>query len=349
MEETQPTAVIALTGIRVLPGTGMVQVALDDGQIDEDDNLLYPKFYVSPNLGDELIDRIENYAPSARQLDCSGQGHQNECGSAAQASREEDQRPALAPVAMRVDLSGRTALVTGASRGIGRATAIELASSGAVVIVNYARSQGEAEVVVEEIRKAGGDAHLRQCDVSQEVQVDTMFRELRERFGGVDILVNNAAITADGFLMMLPIDKWDQVIATNLRGGFVCTRAALRRMVAKKWGRVINVLSPAGFLGKAGAANYAAAKGGLLAMAKSLALEVARYGITVNSVCPGLIDTKMLATMPEREREELSSRVPLGRLGQAEDVAHSITFLASDAASYITGATITVDGGLTML
>ena len=249
---------------------------------------------------------------------------------------------------MRIDLSGRSALVTGASRGIGRATALALAAAGAEVNVNYARSREEAERVVDNIRSDGGSARLLQGDVSAEQDVEAMFQQIRRESGGIDILVNNAAVTADGFLMMLPVSKWDQVVATNLRGAFVCTRSALRRMISKKWGRVINILSPAGLLGKAGSANYAAAKGGLHSMAKSLALEVGRHGVTVNCVCPGLIDTQMLATMPDAEREELASRIPLGHIGSPEDVAAAITFLASDAASYITGTTLGVDGGLTM-
>jgi len=246
-------------------------------------------------------------------------------------------------------LSGRRALVTGAGRGIGRATAQALAAAGCRVGINYARSTPEAEDTAESIRQAGGEALVLQADVGDASAVGGMFAQLKERWGGVDILVNNAAITRDGFLMLLSENAWDDVLDTNLRGAFLCARQAVRAMISGRWGRIINVVSPAGVLGKDGAANYAAAKGGLLAMGKSLAREVGRYGITVNAVCPGFVDTAMIAAMPAAERERVASQIALDRFGVPDEVADAIVFLASDWARYVTGSTLTVDGGLTMI
>jgi 3-oxoacyl-[acyl-carrier protein] reductase len=246
-------------------------------------------------------------------------------------------------------LHGRRALVTGASRGIGRATALALAAAGARVAVNYARSEAEAAATVETITVNGGEALLVQADVAESPAIAIMFEQLKRQWGGIDILVNNAAVTHDGYLMMLSEAAWDTVVATNLRGAFLCARHALRTMIGGRWGRVVNVISPAGLLGKDGAANYAASKGGLLSMGKSLAREVARYNITVNAVCPGLIETQLIATMPAPERARFVEQIPLHRFGTPEEVADAILFLASERARYITGATLTVDGGLTMI
>jgi len=246
-------------------------------------------------------------------------------------------------------LQGRRALVTGASRGIGAATALALAAAGARVAVNYRRSAAAAEAIAAQIRSSGGDAQAVQADVGDAQAVASMFAGLKQTWGGVDILVNNAAATRDGFLMMLSEDAWDEVLNTNLRGAFLCARQAVRSMIGGHWGRIINVVSPAAALGKDGAANYAASKGGLLSMGKSLAREVGRYGITVNAVCPGFIDTDMIAGMPAPAREQYTAQIPLGRFGAPDDVADTIVFLASEWGRYVSGATLTVDGGLTMI
>jgi len=245
-------------------------------------------------------------------------------------------------------LDGKRALVTGAGRGIGRAAAEALAAAGAAVAVNYARSADEAAAVGDALRAVGAEVEVLQADVADAAQVEAMFDRLRARWDGVDIVVNNAAVTHDGFVMLMTPEAWDAVIAVNLRGAFLCARQALRPMIKRKWGRILNVISPAALLGKDGAANYAAAKGGLLSFTKSLAREVGRFGITVNAVCPGLVDTRLIAGLPVAERERHQRAIALGRFGEPAEVAQAIRFLASPAASYVSGATLVVDGGLTM-
>ncbi len=245
-------------------------------------------------------------------------------------------------------LDGKRALITGASRGIGRAAAAALARAGARVAITYARSAAEAEEAAESLRAPGSDVVAVQADVADPDAITSLFQGLQERWGGVDIVVNNAAITRDGYVMLMSVDAWDEVMAADLRGAFLCARQALRPMIRQKWGRIINVISPAAIVGKDGAANYAAAKGGLLAFTKSLAREVGRYHITVNAVCPGLIETRMIAGLPAEQRELYLHQIALGRFGQPAEVGHAIRFLASPAADYVTGATLTVDGGLTM-
>jgi len=216
------------------------------------------------------------------------------------------------------------------------------------VAINYARSEAEAAAVGDALRAQGVDVDVVQADVADAAQVERMFERLRARWDGVDIVVNNAAVTHDGFVMLMTPAAWDEVIAVSLRGAFLCARQALRPMIKRRWGRIINVISPAALLGKDGAANYAAAKGGLLSFTKSLAREVGRYGITVNALCPGLIDTQLIAHMPAAERERLGREIALGRFGEPAEVAQAVRFLASPAASYVSGATLVVDGGLTM-
>ena len=243
-------------------------------------------------------------------------------------------------------IDGKRALVTGASRGIGRAAAECLAAAGARVALNCARSVEEAEEAAAQIRAAGGVAEVVPGDVADAAAVQGIFTRLNELWGGVDILVNNAAITRDGFVMMMPEQAWDEVMGVNLRAAFLTSRQALRPMIRGRWGRIVNVISPAALLGKDGAANYAAAKGGLLALSKSLAREVGRYGITVNCVCPGFIDTRMIAGMPAEQRERFTGQIALGRFGTAQEVAQAIRFLTSPASDYVTASVLTIDGGL---
>ena len=256
----------------------------------------------------------------------------------------------MAPAALSdpLRLDGRRALVTGASRGIGRATAEALAAAGAAVAINYARSSDEAESTAAALRAGGAEVEVVQADVADAAQVEAMFAHLRDRWDGVDIVVNNAAITRDGYVMLMSPERWDEVLAVNLRGAFLCARQALRPMIKKRWGRIVNVVSPAALLGQDGAANYAAAKGGLLSFTKSLAREVGRYDITVNAVCPGLVDTRLIAEMPLAIRTRHEGSIPLGRFGTPEEIAQAVRFLVSPAAAYVTGATLAVDGGLTM-
>ncbi|MBP3231202.1 3-oxoacyl-[acyl-carrier-protein] reductase [Anaerovibrio sp.] len=245
-------------------------------------------------------------------------------------------------------LDGKTALVTGASRGIGRAIAIKLASEGASVAINYAGNAKAAEEVKSIIEAAGGKAMLVQADVSSAESVEAMIKEVVEAFGGIDILVNNAGITRDGLLMRMKEEDWDAVINTNLKGVFYCTKAVSKLMMKKRAGRIVNMASVVGLTGNAGQANYAAAKAGVIGFSKTMAKELASRGITVNMVAPGYIDTDMTAVLSESVRETMVSGIPLGRAGTPEDVANAVLFLVSDDASYITGQVINVDGGMVM-
>ena len=245
-------------------------------------------------------------------------------------------------------LDGKVALVTGASRGIGRAIAIRLASEGAKVAINYAGNTAKAEEVKAEIEKNGGEAILVQADISSTEAVDAMVEKVVEAFGQIDILVNNAGITRDGLLMRMKEEDFDAVINTNLKGVFYCTKAVSKLMMKKRSGRIINMASVVGLMGNAGQANYAAAKAGVIGFSKSVAKELAARGINVNVVAPGFIATDMTAAMTDKAKEATLAGIPLKRMGQPEDVANAVLFLASDYASYITGQIVNVDGGMVM-
>jgi 3-oxoacyl-[acyl-carrier protein] reductase len=242
----------------------------------------------------------------------------------------------------------KTALVTGASRGIGRAAALELAKAGAKVAVNFAGNRAAAEEVVSLIEAAGGQAMLVQADVGNAADVEAMVKAVVERFGKIDILVNNAGITRDNLIMRMKEEDWDAVIHTNLKGIFNCTKAVSKLMMKQRYGRIINMASVVGVMGNAGQANYAAAKAGVIGFTKSMAKELASRNITVNAVAPGYISTDMTANLPEQARLDLQSQIPLQRLGTPEDVATAVLFLVSPGADYITGQTLHVDGGMVM-
>ena len=245
-------------------------------------------------------------------------------------------------------LDGKVALVTGASRGIGRAIALKLAAEGAKVAINYAGNTAKAEEVKAEIEKNGGEAILVQADVADAAAVEAMVNATVEAFGQIDILVNNAGITRDGLLMRMKDEDFDAVINTNLKGVFYCTKLVSKLMMKKRSGRIINMASVVGLMGNAGQTNYAAAKAGVIGFSKSAAKELAARGITVNMVAPGFIDTDMTAAMTDKAREMTLTGIPLNRMGTPEDVANAVAFLVSDNASYITGQVINVDGGMVM-
>lgn len=249
---------------------------------------------------------------------------------------------------MLLDLSGRVAIVTGGSRGIGRATAERLAASRATVVVNYRGNAAAAEATVAAITAAGGKALAVQGDVSQPADVEQLVKTTLEQFGRIDILVNNAGITRDNLLLRMKESDFDEVIATNLRGVFLCTRAVLRPMTKQRFGRIINITSVIGLIGNAGQANYAAAKAGIIGFTKSTAREMASRGITVNAIAPGFIETEMTDALNEETRKAILATIPLGRFGQPAEVAGLICFLASDAGAYISGQTLTIDGGMVM-
>ena len=245
-------------------------------------------------------------------------------------------------------LDGKIALVTGGSRGIGRAVAIELAKEGAAVAINYAGNKAAAEEVQSIITQMGGKAMIIQADVSDEKSAMQMVEEVIAQLGGIDILVNNAGITRDGLFIRMKEEDWNAVINTNLTGIFNCTKVAAKYMMKKRSGRIINMSSVYGIMGNAGQTNYAAAKAGVIGFTKSLAREMASRGITVNAVAPGFIATDMTAAMPEKAQEHVLTSIPLGKMGKPEDIANAVLFLASDKASYITGQVIHVDGGMVM-
>jgi len=247
-----------------------------------------------------------------------------------------------------LDLTGKTAIVTGASKGIGQATAIALARAGAAVVVNYNRSEAAAEEVRKIIGGFGGTALIIKADVADYSQCEVLMQSTLSHFGKIDVLVNNAGVTRDTLLARMKPEDWQDVINTNLTGVYNCCRAALRPLLKQKsGGRIINIASVAGIHGNSGQANYAASKGGVIAFTLSMAKELGSRNITVNAVAPGFIETEMTAALGEKMKAEVLPRIALGRLGQPEDIAEVVLFLAS-AASYVTGQVISVDGGLVM-
>ncbi len=245
-------------------------------------------------------------------------------------------------------LQGKVALVTGASRGIGKEIALTLAGYGATVIVNYNGSEEKAKQVVEEIQSAGGTAEAVQCSVADFAACGEMIQGALQKYGRIDILVNNAGITKDNLVMKISEDDFDAVINTNLKGTFNTIKHMYRAFLKQKSGRIINLASVTGLLGNAGQANYAASKAGVVGMTKSIARELASRGITVNAVAPGYIDTDMTQAMTDAAKEAVLSQIPLKRVGNPKDVAETVAFLASDKAAYITGQVISVDGGMHM-
>jgi 3-oxoacyl-[acyl-carrier protein] reductase len=245
-------------------------------------------------------------------------------------------------------LEGKIALVTGASRGIGRQIALTLGKKGAVVIVNYNGSAAKAEEVVKEIEAAGGRAEAVQCNVSEYESCGKMMEDVIARYGRLDILVNNAGITRDGLIMKMPEEDFDAVIQTNLKGVFNCIKHVSRQMIKQKAGRIINISSVSGVLGNAGQANYCAAKAGVIGMTKGVAREMASRGITVNAVAPGFIKTDMTDVLKDSIKEAIIAGIPMKTFGEPEDIANTVAFLASDEARYITGQVISVDGGMAM-
>ena len=245
-------------------------------------------------------------------------------------------------------LNGKVAVVTGASRGIGRQIAISMAKEGAVVIVNYNGSAAKAEEVVKEITEAGGQAEAVQCNVSDYSAAEVFLKDIISRYKRIDILVNNAGITADKLLLRMTEADFDNVLATNLKGAFFCTKAACRFMMHQRYGRIISVSSVVGLHGNAGQANYAASKAGLIGLTKSAAKEYAARNITANVVAPGFIATDMTAVLSEPARAAAEAAIPAGKIGHAEDVAAAVAFLAGEQAGYITGQVLCVDGGMGM-
>ncbi|RJS62154.1 3-oxoacyl-[acyl-carrier-protein] reductase [Bacillus sp. PK3_68] len=245
-------------------------------------------------------------------------------------------------------LEGKAALVTGASRGIGREIALELARAGADVAVNYSGSEAKANEVVEEIQALGRKALAVQCNVADNDSVAEMVKQTTEAFGKIDILVNNAGITRDNLLMRMKEQEWDDVIDTNLKGVFLCTKAVTRPMMKQRSGRIINIASIVGVSGNPGQANYVAAKAGVIGLTKTTAKELASRGITVNALAPGFITTDMTDALPEEAKEAMLRQIPLAQFGEPADIAKAALFLASEDAKYITGQTIHIDGGMVM-
>ncbi len=244
------------------------------------------------------------------------------------------------------DLTGKSALITGGSRGIGKAISLALAGQGAAVAVNYVANKDAADEVVAEITGNGGKAIALQGDVADDGA--RLVDETKEQLEGIHILVNNAGLTQDNLMLRMSEEAWDRVMAVDLRGAFLTTKAALRPMIRQRWGRIINIASVAGLVGNAGQANYAAAKAGLIALTKSVAKEVASRNITANAVAPGLVTTELTADLTEEQEQAVLQLAPLGRPATPEEIAPAVVYLASEEAAYVTGSVLTIDGGLVM-
>jgi len=245
------------------------------------------------------------------------------------------------------ELSGRIAIVTGSGKGIGHRIALELAARGATVVTNDVTGCC-ADDTLEEIRQMGGDGLAITADVSDAAQVEDLVKTVLDTYGQIDILVNNAGTTRDNLIVRMDEDDWDLILRVNLKSAWLCSKAVIRPMMRKKYGRIVNISSASGIMGQAGQTNYSASKAGMLGMTRALAREVASRGITVNAVAPGFVQTALVEKMPQDILEELTRLIPVGRTGQVEDVAYAVAFLASDRASYITGQVLSVDGGLVM-
>jgi 3-oxoacyl-[acyl-carrier protein] reductase len=243
---------------------------------------------------------------------------------------------------------GRVAVVTGGGRGIGRAVALRLANEGANVAISYRSNDEAAEKAAEEVRAAGVRCESFKGDVASPEDVAALFDGVSDAFGRIDILVNNAGLTRDNLMMRMKEQEFDDVIGTNLKGTYLCTRAVLRPMIRARWGRIVNVSSVVGLVGNAGQANYAASKAGIIGFTKSVAREVAQRGITANVVAPGYVETELTGSLPEQVKDRIREQVPAGRFGEAEEVAEVVAFLAGEGAGYVTGQTLAVDGGMTM-
>jgi len=244
-------------------------------------------------------------------------------------------------------LEGKTALVTGGSRGIGRAIVVELAREGAQVALNYQSSDAKAKAIADEVAASGGKVMLAKANVGVGPEARAMVKHVVEEFGRLDVLVNNAGITRDTSLKKMTDEQWEQVIQTNLNGYFYCTSAAIPAMIEQKFGRIVNISSMNGQIAAFGQANYSASKGGIIAFTKTAALELARSGITVNTVAPGFTDTDMFAEVPEKIQDQIKTRIPLGRFAKPEEIAKAVVFLVADG-DYVTGQQINVNGGAYM-